>query len=85
MITYVFIECQNAHQHPARRVRHTDHIEISLQTSVLARSTVYRYISEVKMPRHAILLEAKIILINWCMFPARKYNRPFIPLNDGNI
>ena len=85
MIAGKLVECKCAYKHSTRGIRHSDHIEISLQTSVFSRSTVDRNIGKIKMSDLAILTETKIILIYWCVFPAGKFYRPFISFYDGNI
>ena len=85
MIAGKLVECKCAYKHTTRRIRHSDHIEISLQTSVFSRSSMDRNIGEIKMSDLAVLTETKIILVYWCVFPAGKFYRPFVSFYDGNI
>ena len=85
MIAGILVKCKCTDKHATRRIRHSDHIEVSLQTSVFSRSAMDCDIDKIKMSDLAVLTETKIILVYWCMFPAGKFHRPFISFYDGNI
>ena len=85
MIAGKLVERKCTDKHTTRRIRHSDHIEISLQTSVFSRSAVDCDVGKIKMLDLAVLTKTKIILVYWCVFPAGKYNRPFVSFYDGNI
>ena len=64
MVAGVLIERQRCGQHTATTVRHTDHIEVSLQNTVLARCTMNSDIRKIKGMFYACARKRKIILVD---------------------
>ena len=64
MVAGVLIERQRCGQHTAATVRHTDHIEVSLQNTVLARRAVNRDIRKIEGMFYACARKRKIILVD---------------------
>ena len=57
VVASVLVVCHGGSQHVAACVRHTYHLEIALQTAVLARYAVYCHISAVECHLLSVLCE----------------------------
>ena len=64
MVAGVFVKRQRCCQHTATTVRHTDHIQVTLQDSVLTRCTVDRDIRKIEGLFLSCARKRKIILID---------------------
>ena len=64
MVAGILIERQRCRQHAATTVRHTDHVQITLQDTVLARRAMDRDVRKIEGVLHAPARKRKIILIN---------------------
>ena len=64
VVAGVFVESQRSGEHAAAGVGQTDHIEVSLENTVLARRSVDGNVGEVEGMLHARTRKRKIILID---------------------
>ena len=79
------VESQRLDQHVASRVRQTDHVKITLQHTVLARSAMNGDIGIVKTDFFTILQEREIILVDDRFLTVGQVHMPVILPNHDDI